>query len=53
METGQDFKNEMEVMKKTQIEGKSDKKNLCKQTETTETNIAKSIQEKEEKNLRH
>ena len=38
-ETVQDLKNKMEVMKKTQTEGKLGMKNLDKLTGTTETSI--------------
>ena len=48
METVQDLENEMEVMKKTQTEGRLDVENLGKQTGTTETSITNRIQEIEE-----
>ena len=48
-ETVQDMKNEMEVMKKIQTEGRLDTENLGKRTETTETSIANRIQEIEER----
>ena len=49
METVQDLKNEMEVMKKTQSEGRLDMKNLGKQTGTTETSITNRIKEIKER----
>ena len=48
-ETVQDLKNEMEVMKKTQIKGWLDMENLGKRTGTTETSITNRIQEIEER----
>ena len=45
------MKTEMEVMKKTQTEGRLDMENLGKQTETTETSITNRIQETEERIL--
>ena len=49
MDTVQDLKNEMEVMKKTQTEGRLDVESLGKQTGTTETSITNRIQEIEER----
>ena len=43
-ETVQDLKNEMEVMKKTQTEGRlEDMENMGKRTGTTETSITNRI----------
>ena len=44
-ETVQDLKNEMEIMKKTETEGRLDMENLGKRTGTTETSITNRIQE--------
>ena len=49
METFQDLKHEMEVMKKTQTEGRLDMEILSKQTGTTETIITSRIEEIEER----
>ena len=49
METVQDLKTEIEVMKKTQTDGRLDMEHLGKQTGTTETSITNRIQEIEER----
>ena len=49
MDTVQDLKNEMEVMKKTQTEGRLDMENLGDRSETTETSITNRIQEIDER----
>ena len=49
METVQDLKNEKEVMKKRQTEGRLDMENFGNRTGTTETSITNRIQEIEER----
>ena len=49
METVQDLKNEMEVMKKTQTKGRLDMENLGNRSGTTETSITNRLQEIEER----
>ena len=48
-ETFHDLKNEMEVMKKAQTEGRLDMENVGNRSGTTETSITKRIQEIEER----